>query len=63
MIIFFAHKGGDYSRDGGDFKYFRFCGEGDYSREAINWGTAIIWGNTVCLMWIVCDFVSGVPAN
>ena len=35
-------EGGDY------FKYFRQRGGSDYSREAINRGTAIIPGNTVC---------------
>ena len=39
--------GGGLFEKGDWFKYFRLRGEGDYSRKAINGGTAIIRGNTV----------------
>ena len=49
--------GGQLFKGGNHFQYFRLGG-GDYLREAINWGTAIIQGNNygthrfmVCFLW------------
>ena len=45
LFLFLAQKEGDYSKEANILSIL--VEGGDYSREAINHGTVIIWGNTL----------------